>query len=92
MSNGVHELLQEFCQVLATTSLPAYLSLRAQSSVAPSGVENRADSRTSSTSRIEDDSPLLAFNDQYDTENASALGAFHQAFVPLGAKQLALPK
>src|ERR1043166_8271926 len=90
-TNGVHELLQEFCQVLVDYIAAGHFSLYER---IISGTERRkevADLASDLYPRIaETTEAALAFNDQYDTDARFELsGAFHEALSKLG-EQLAL--
>lgn len=89
--NGVHELLQEFCQVLVDYIAAGHFSLYER---IISGTERRkelADLAAQIYPRIaETTESALAFNDHYDTDQMFELSAsFHEELSKLG-EQLAL--
>ncbi len=90
-TNDVHELLQEFCQVLVDYIAAGHFSIYER---IISGNERRkevADAANQIYPRIaESTEAALAFNDQYDTDERFELsGAFHESLSNLG-EQLAL--
>jgi regulator of sigma D len=89
--NGVHELLQEFCQVLVDYIAAGHFSLYER---IVSGTERRkelADAAAQIYPAIaESTEAALAFNDQYDIDAMFELsGSFHEELSKLG-EQLAL--
>ncbi len=89
-NNGVHELLQEFCQVLVDYIAAGHFSVYER---IISGTERRkevVDMAAEFYPRIaETTETALAFNDQYDTDERFELsGSFHEALSHLG-EQLA---
>lgn len=90
-TNGIHELLQEFCQVLVDYIAAGHFSLYER---IISGTERRkelAEVANQLYPRIaETTEAALSFNDQYDTDERFELsGAFHESLSQLG-EQLAL--
>ena len=90
-ANGVHELLQEFCQVLVDYIAAGHFSLYER---IVSGTERRkelAEIAAQLYPKIaETTEAALAFNDKYDTDERFELsGAFHESLSNLG-EQLAL--
>jgi len=90
-NGGVHELLQEFCQVLVDYIAAGHFSLYER---IISGTERRkevADLAAQIYPQIaESTEGALAFNDHYDTDNLFELSAsFHEELSKLG-EQLAL--
>jgi regulator of sigma D len=84
--NGIHELLQEFCQVLVDYIAAGHFSLYER---IVSGTERRkeiSDLATQVYPRIaETTEAALAFNDRYDTDELFELSAsFHDELSQLG--------
>ncbi len=91
VKNGVHELLQEFCQVLVDYIAAGHFSVYER---IISGTERRkevSDIAADLYPRIaQTTEAALAFNDQYDTDKLFELsGSFHESLSHLG-EQLAL--